>query len=95
MLAHPRGLIDEDAVALEMSVDARSDSPLVETEGRTMTNFGESWAAASHELAVSALKRQGQKAPPAAQPVRIGPYLVQSGIPCPTAGSATKPSGPR
>ena len=60
-----------------------------------MTNFGESWAAASHELAVLALKRQGQKAPPAVEPVRIGPFIVKSGIPCPEPSAASKSSRSR
>jgi hypothetical protein len=56
-----------------------------------MTKFGESWAAASLELAALALKRQGKKAPPVVQPVRIGPFVVQSGIPCPVPSGSLKP----
>jgi hypothetical protein len=53
-----------------------------------MTSFGESWNNVSHDLAASVLKRQGRHAPPPSQPVRIGPFLVNSGIPCPV------PTGP-
>jgi len=53
-----------------------------------MTSFGESWNNVSHDLAASVLKRQGRNTPPASQPVRIGPFLVKSDIPCPV------PTGP-